>query len=484
MSTKSLATPSSTTARHVARAATIVMLAFIVSRVLGLVRASVIAERFATVDTYGAYLAAFRLPDLIFNLIAGGALASAFLPTFTTFLTRDEHEQGWRLASAIANWMLLLLGLAATLAAIFAPWLVANIIAPGFDPEMVQLTANLMRFMLISTVIFSLSGLIMSILNAFEHFLTPAIAPVMYNLGILFGAIFLAPSMGIYGLAWGVVLGAVAHALVQLPALHRFGIRYVPILGLGDHHIKESVMRVGRLMGPRVLGAAVVQLMFLSNTIIASFYAPSVIAALDYAWLLMLLPHGVFASSVATVIFPTFSRMAAKGDERGMRAALAQTLRAVLFVALPSAVGLLLLRVPIIQLLFEHGQFTEESTLAVAWALTFYAPGLIAHSMMEIMNRAFFALQDTVTPVMIGVVAMLANIALSLLLIPYIGDPASLVQGPQGALALANTLAATVEMVVLLWLLRQKMGGIEGRALAHHAGRLAIAAGGMGLALW
>jgi putative peptidoglycan lipid II flippase len=361
---------------------------------------------------------------------------------------------------------------------------VRTIIAPGFDPDLVRLTANLMRYMLISTVIFSLSGLIMSILNAFEHFLMPALAPVMYNLGILFGALFLVPIFGIYGLAFGVVLGALAHAAVQIPMLRHFGIRYSPILALRDPVISASVRRVARLMGPRMVGAAVVQLMFLANTIIASFYNPSVLAALNYAWIVMLLPHGVFASSVATAIFPTFSQMAAVGNREGMRRGMAQTLRALLFVVIPASVGLFVLRVPIIQVLFERGVFTHEATLSVAWALAFYAPGLIAHSLIEIINRAFFALQDTLTPVIVGAGAMIGTIVLSLLLIPVIGDPASLVRGPQGALALANTLASIAEVPVLLWLLRRHLGGLGGRALVGSVLRLGAAAGAMGVVLW
>lgn len=477
-------TLSSAPRRNVARAATIIMLAFVASRGLGLVREAVIGARFGALDVYAAYLAAFRVPDLIFNLVAGGALASAFLPTFTGFLTRGEEASGWRLASAVANWLLLGLGALSLLAALLAPWLVTSFIAPGYPPALTQLTADLMRFMLISTVIFSLSGLLMSILNAYEHFLLPALAPVMYNLGILFGALVLAPRIGIFGLAWGVVLGASAHALIQLPALRHFGIRYAPVLGLRDPQLRGTVARVVQLMGPRVLGAAVVQLMFFSNTVIASFYDPAVLPALNYAWIVMLLPHGIFASSVATAIFPSFSRMASVGNQAGMRAGLAQTLRALLFVVLPSAVGLLVLRVPIIQLLFERGEFTHQTTLAVAWALGFYSVGLVAHALVEIVNRAFFALQDTLTPVLVGVGAMVGNIALSLLLVRVVGDPATLERGPQGALALANTLASTAEIILLLWLLRVRLGGLDGRALLDQAMRLLLAAAGMGAALW
>ncbi len=470
--------------RRLLRAASIIMVAFVVSRVLGLVREAVIGARFGAMDEYGAYLAAFRMPDLLFNLIAGGALGSAFLPTFTEFLTREDRAGGWRLASAVANWLIVSLGIIAGVMALIAPWLVSHIIAPGFSPELTALTASLMRFMLVSTIIFSLSGLVMSILNAFDHFLMPAIAPVMYNLGILFGALFLAPRLGIYGLAYGVVLGAAAHALVQFPVLRRYGLRYLPTFALRDPRLRLSVAKVGRLMAPRMVGAAVVQLMFLANTIIASFYDPSVLAALNYAWILMLLPHGVFASSVATAIFPTFSRMAALNDRAGMRDGLAQTLRALLYVTLPAAVGLTILRVPIIQLLFERGVFSADTTRAVAWALLFYAPGLVGHSLVEIINRAFFALQDTLTPVIVGVLAMAANIGLSLALIPLVSTPGDLAHGPQGALALANTLASSTETVVLLLLLRRRLGGVGGHALRGGFARMALAAGVMGGALW
>lgn len=459
------------------------MLAFVLSRILGLVRESVVAARFGDSDAISAYQAAFGLPDLLFNLIAGGALASAFLPTFMTYLTEDRQTDGWRLASAVANWIVVVLGVLSALAAVFAVPIVDHLIAPGFDRDLVLLTASLMRFMLISTVIFSLSGLSMSILNAYEHYATPAFAPIMYNLGIIGGALFLTPTFGIYGLAWGVVLGAAGHALVQLPMLRHFGLRYVPVLGMRDPALGASVRRVATLMGPRVLGAAVVQLMFLSNRIIGSFFDPAVIPILNYAWIVMLLPHGVFASSVATAIFPTFSRQAALGDRVGMQHGIAQTLRMLMYVTVPAAVGLFVLRVPVIQLLFERGEFTHATTLGVAWALAFYCMALVPHSLIEIINRAFFAVQDTWTPVLVGVVAMLGNIVLGILLAQLFGSFHDLSRGPQGGLALANAIAALVEVIVLLWLLRRKIGGLNGRLLVVAAMRMAAGALVMGVVL-
>jgi len=486
MSETTISPPGTVNRRQVARSTTIVMLLFIASRVLGLFREAVIGQRFGDLPEYAAYLAAFRLPDLLFNLVAGGALASAFIPTLTQYLTRNDEAGSWRLTSAVANWLLLVLSAIAILAGIAAPLLVVTVIAPGFadTPAQVDLTVNLLRLLLVSTVTFSISGLVMGVLNAHDHFLFPAVAPVLYNLGILGGALFLAPTMGVYGLAIGVIVGAAAHLLIQIPTLYGLGFRYWASLGRQDPPIFAGVRQMVRLMGPRVIGAGAVQLMFVANTILASYYASSVLPALNYAWIIMLLPHGIFASSIATAIFPTFSRMAATRDQDGMRRALSQILRVLLFVVIPCAVGLFVLRVPIIELLFQRGQFTATTTQAVAWALGFYAFGLIAHACIEIVNRAYYALQDTRTPVTIAVGAMLLNILLSVLLIPVVGDPTSVVRGPQGALALANTLASTLEMVLFLWFLRPKMGGIDGTRLLASTLRMGIAAALMGLTLW
>ncbi len=480
-------TPQSTVSRRqVARSTTIVMLLFIVSRVLGLFREAVIGQRFGDLPEYAAYLAAFRLPDLLFNLVAGGALASAFIPTLTQFLTNSDEKSSWRLTSAIANWLFLVLGAVAVIAGIAAPLLVVTVVAPGFadSPAQVDLTVNLLRLLLISTVTFSISGLVMGVLNAHNHFLFPAVAPVLYNLGILGGALFLAPTLGVYGLAIGVILGAAGHLLIQIPTLFGLGFQYWGSLGRQDPPIFAGVRQVIRLMGPRVIGAGAVQLMFVANTYLASFYDAGVLPALNYAWIIMLLPHGIFASSIATAIFPAFSRMAAIHDQAGMRRALSQILRVLLFIVIPSAVGLFVLRVPIIQLLFERGQFTSTTTQAVAWALAFYAFGLIAHSIIEIVNRAYYALQDTRTPVIIAVGAMFLNIVLSVVLIPLVGDSTSVVRGPQGALALANTLASMLEMVLFLWFLRPKMGGVDGKRIFISTVRISMAAALMGLTLW
>jgi putative peptidoglycan lipid II flippase len=468
-------TPSQTSSEakaQIARAAGLVMALFVVSRALGLLREMVISHQFGTGGDLDAYLAAFRLPDILFQIVAGGALASAFIPTFAAYLAQDDARQAWRLASAVINLVLLLTTSLAAVAALAAPWLVRAVVAPGFGPGRQALTADLMRWMLLTPAVFGVSGVVMGILNARQHFLLPALAPIVYNLGIIAGALLLTPSLGIRGLALGVVAGAVGHLLVQVPGLVRHGLRYTPTLGLRDAGVQE----VGRLMLPRVLGLAAVQINFLVNTILSSGLMAGSLAALNYAWLLMLLPQGVFAQSVATAAFPTFSEQAARDRRPEMRGTLAATLRAVLYLTLPAAIGLAVLREPLVQIVFERGAFTTTSTHMVAWALALFVLGLPAHAVVEIVVRAFYAMHDTRTPVAVGIAAMALNVGLSLV---FITAFEALGWMPHGGLALSNSLATTAEMAVLLALLRRRLGGLEGREMLRSLGRMTVAAGAM-----
>jgi len=457
---------------RLARAATTVMVAYLISRVLGLGREMIIGNQFGTTRGLDVYLAAFRVPDLIFQLIAGGALASAFIPTFTSYLAHNDERQAWRLASSVMNIVAIVVTVCAILAAILAPQLVARVVVPGFTAEEQALTVRLMRLMLVSPTIFGISGIVMGILNSYQHFLLPALAPAVYNLSIIGGAIFLAPAFGIYGLAAGVVAGSVLHLLIQIPELRRKGLAYRPLLDIRHPGVRE----VGRLMLPRMLGLATVQINFLVSTFLASGLTEGSLAALNYGWMLMLLPQGIFALAIATAAFPTFSELAARGELQDLRGTLSETLRLILYLTIPASVGLIVLREPLIQLLLQRGRFDPSSTQAVAWALQFYAFGLFAHSALEIITRAFYSLHDTRTPVAIGVVAMALNIILSVLLIrPLL----------HGGLALANSLATIVETVVLLAILRGRLGGIDGRALLWSVGKTAVAAMVMGFgAYW
>lgn len=457
--------------RQIARASIVVMATFLISRLLGLLRDVVIGAQFGTSGSYDAYVAAFRIPDIIYTLIAGGILVSAFVPTFTGYLARDDRAGAWRLASAVINLVVLVLVVAALAAALLAEPIVRGLLAPGFDPEKQALTIHLMRLLLIPPVIFGVSGVVMGILYAHQSFWLPGLAPSMYNLGIIFGALALAPALSVYGLAIGAIVGAALHLLVQVPGLVKIKARYSARLALRDPGVREVL----RLMLPRLFGVGVIQLNFLVETSLASLLTGGAVSALNYAWRVMLLPQGVVAQSVATAAFPTFADQYARGQLQQLRSALSATVRSILFIAIPSAVGLWALREPIIQLLFERGQFTTASTELVVAALGAFALGLIGHSGVEILARAFYALHDTRTPVILGVIALLINLLMSLSLINVLG-----VTG----LALSNTTAATIELLLLLILIRRRLGGLEDRHLLIGALKTAAAAVVMGAAVW
>ncbi len=444
-----VATPSPTAStRQIARAAALIMALFLLSRIAGLAREMIISARFGTSADLDAYLAAFRVPDLLFQLVAGGALGSAFIPVFTGCLTRRELSGAWRVFSAVTNLVLIILTGAALVAGLAAPLLVRTVLAPGFTPEQQALTVSMMRWMLVSTVIFGVSGIVMGVLQSYQHFFLPALAPLLYNLSIIAGALLLAPTLGIYGLVIGVVVGAALHLDVQMFGLWWYGARYHRTLGLRDPLVRE----VGRLMAPRVLGLAVVQINFWVNTVLASTLPAGSLSALNYAWLLMLLPQGIVAQAVATAAFPTFAALEARGALGELRRTISGTLRVLLFLTIPAAAGLFVWRVPLVRLLLERGEFTAESTRLTAAALAFYAFGLIGHSVVEIIARAFYSLHDTRTPVAVGAGTMALNVLLSVLLLRPL---------QHAGLALANTLATLLEMALLTWLLSRRLEGLE-----------------------
>jgi putative peptidoglycan lipid II flippase len=465
--------------RQIARAAATLMVTFVFAKLIGLLANLLLARSFGTSGEVDAYLAANRFSETLFNLVAGGALASAFIPTFTTLLTRDDRQTAWRLGSAIANLVLLVLTVLGVLGWVFAPWVVQNLLAPGFqDPAQQALTVELLRIQLPSAVIFGLSGLIMGILNAHQIFLYPALAPSLYPLGIILGITLLAPQMGIHGVAWGVILGAALHLVIQAPQLFRLPQRrYTPSLGLSLPAVRDVL----RLMGPRLIGVAVVQLNFWINTLIASHQPVGSLAAIQWGFMLMIMPQAAIAQSIAIAALPTFSAQVARGRPEEMRASLASTLRGVLLLSIPATLGLILLRRPLVALIFQGGEFSAQSTEMVAWALLWYASGLVGHCVVEIVSRAFYALHDTRTPVMVGVFAMTLNIVLSLAfwsLFNRLNLP------PHGALALANSAATGIEMVILLALMRRRLDGIEGQAVARVAVLSVAASLGMAIALW
>lgn len=460
------------------------MFALLFGQLASLARGIIVANTFGASPELDAFFAANRVSETLFLLVAGGALGSAFIPTFTGLLAKEDTDSAWRLASSLANAVTLTLSLLAALIALFAPQVVRFALAPGLstDPQLFSLTISLLRIQLISAILFGLGGLIVGILNAHQIFLIPALTPAMYQLGIIFGALVLAPSMGIYGLAWGVIIGAVMYLVVQIPSLVKLVSSLqspIPIYQLQITNDK-NVHTVLLLMLPRLLGVAVVQLNFWVNTNLASKMEAGSVASLNYAFPLMMMAEAAIAQSVAIAAMPTFSAQHALGKLDEMRASLAASLRGILLLAVPASVGLILLREPLISFLYQRGEFDSRDVQLVAWALLWFAAGLVGHSIMEVLTRAFYAQQDTKTPVIIGTIAMGLNVVFSILFSRWF---ASIGWFPLGGLALANSLATALEATALFIFMQKRLNGIEGKSIANSAWRVALAALGMGIGL-
>ena len=465
--TQGKASPVKSAGTSLTAATIILMASFVGSRVLGLLRDVAIGHAFGTSPELDAYLAAFRIPDTLFQLLAGAALGSAFVPVFARYLARDQEREGWLLANSLLNAIVAALVLASLVAFLFTPTLLAWM-APGWasDPEKLSLAVELTRIMLLSPVIFGASGLMMAILNARQHFLWPAIAPMLYNLSIMAAALFLAGGLGVRGLALGVVAGALLHLLVQVPELRRQGMRYTPVIAWR----LDGFRRVLALMGPRILGLAAVQLNFAVTTMLASTLNAGSLAALNYAFLIMMAPLGVFGMAISTAVFPTMAEQVARHEYDQLRTMLSEALRLILFLTLPAIAFLIVLREPVVGLLFQRGAFDDASRQLTAYALLFYALGLAGHATIEITTRVFYAVHDTRTPVTLSLASMGAYVLLGIWLV----QPLRI-----GGLALALSIAASLEGIFLLGLVRRRLGSIGERGLGGSLIRTCLATLGL-----
>jgi putative peptidoglycan lipid II flippase len=457
--------------QHIVRNTFLVGGSFGLAAVMGLLRNIIIARQFGIGADLDAYYAAFKLPDLLFTVVAGGALATAFIPVFADVLNHEGRPMAWRLASSITNLVLLAVGVFAGLAALFAPWLVRTLIAPGFDPPQQKATVEVMRIVLLSTLVFGISSVQGAVLHGFKHFLLPALAPVLYPVGIIAGALWLAPTWGARGLAVGAVMGAVLHLAVKVPGLVHYGFSWQPILTLNS----PAVRRVAVLMGPRILDLGVFHLTLLATTNLASRLDVGSVSALEWGWDAMQIPETLIGTAFGLVAFPTLADLAARQDISGLRHTLSETLRAILALTIPAACGLILLGRPLLTVLYQRGAFDATATEAVFLALRFFALGLVGHASLELAARAFFAQQDTVTPLLVAAGSGVVNIALALVMRGPLGH---------GGLALANSLAVSAELLVLLIILRRRWGGIAGRETLRVTGRILLAALVMVLAVW
>jgi len=444
---------SNTTSQSVAAAAGIVAFGFIASRLLGLLRSVAIAHAFGTDPELSAYWVAFRLPDLVFQVLAGATLSAAFIPTFSRVRLRFGEQAAWDLASAVLNLISIATTFVAVLAFLLAPWIVP-LLAPGLgadsgrEAELQSLAVELTRVMLLSPILFGVSGMVTGILNARNHFLAPALAPVFYNVAIIFAAVFLAEPWGVQGLAVGVVAGSALHLLVQLPALRAVGMRWIPTFDVTSAGVAE----VARLMGPRVVGLAATQFNFIVVVFFASFVSDEAISALNYAFLMAMLPVGVVGMAISTAVFPTMAQQAAARQLEALRDSVARSLRLILFLAIPASAGLALLAEPAVRLLFERGAFGAGSTDLVWPALVIYGLAVFAHAGIEILSRGYYALADTRTPVQFAVLAVVLNIVLCAVLVAPFG-----LRG----LAAATSIAAVVEFSLLLVMLERRLGSLR-----------------------
>ena len=430
-----------------ARSAGIVAGSFVISRVLGLVREIVLAREFGTSEVFGAYVSAFRIPDLLFLVVMAGAFGSAFIPVFSGFLSNGEDEAAWKLASVVFNLSGVMVILAAAAAWVFAPQLVRYVLAPEASSSAQRITVDCMRILLLSPVFLGFGIAAKGVLEGQDLFTLPALAPIVYNAATILGAVVLGPRVGVYGVAIGVVAGAIGFLMLEIPGLVRSGMRY----SIAFDPRTRGVQEVGRLLAPRLIGQAAFQLNFIAVTNLAWRTGEQSVSALNYAWQLLMLPHGVLALSVSTVILPTLSRLWQAGDTAAFRATLGNALRPLLFLSLPAATILFAFRLPIVQTLFQTGAFSAESSALVAAPLAYLAIGLVSYALVEALTRAFYAMHDTRTPVIAGIAIMALNIVIGVALLSQMGYL---------ALALALSLSTTAEAVILSVVLRRRIGSV------------------------
>jgi putative peptidoglycan lipid II flippase len=427
----------------IARASVIMIATLIASRILGWLRLSVIGAQFGETPELDAFWAAFKIPDAIFGLVVAGALASAFIPVFTGYLAREREEEAWHVASSVLNAVLLLLVAFSVVMWIAAPFVVPRFVAPFPDPKQVELTVDLTRLMLLSPIFMGLSSLTTGILNSYRQFLSGATAPLVYNLVIILFTLFGAHFLGIHAVAIGVVVGALVMWLVQIPELTFRRTRYSFSLDLRHSGVRD----VMRLAGPRTLALGAVQLVFFVDTYLASQMPEGSLTALVYANQLLLLPLGVFSIAISAAVFPTLSHYASLGQVGRLRDTVQQAIRWILFLTLPTAIVMIVLRRPIVNLLFQYGSFGPEARELTQAAFLFYSLGLAGHALVQILARVYFAARDTTTPLALTLISIGANIVLSVTLAPFL-----FING----LALANSIATLIEAALLFALLASR----------------------------
>jgi putative peptidoglycan lipid II flippase len=452
------------------KAAGIIGIAVMCSRLLGLMREQIFAALFGGGMAMDAFTAAFRIPNLLRDLFAEGALSTAFVTTFSKTIARGGDEDAWRLANKVATMTALLLGLICAVGMVFSDQLV-HLLAPGFDPDKAALTAHLTRIMFPFILLVSVAALVMGMLNAKNHFGVPAMASSFFNIGsIVFGValgFWIDPHFGpraLIGLAFATVIGGALQLVVQLPSLTRLGYRFRPDMHWRDPGVKAILL----LMGPAVIAASTTQVNVLVNSMFASTLGDGAIFWLAVAFRLMQLPLGLFGVALGTVTLPLLSRLVVAGRMDAFRSELARAMRWALLLTLPSMVGLMMLAEPIISVLYQHGKFTAYEAGQAAGALRFYAIGLAGYAALKVLVNAFYALDRRKTPMLISLLAVGLNLLFNWIFTFRLG------WGHRG-LAFSTGCIATINFLLLYFLMQAQLKGLESRRLLVLLAKIAAA---------
>lgn len=478
---------------RIRNAAMILVAATLASRVLGLLRNTLFASVFGSGDQAVAFIQALLVSDFIYNIVAGGALTSAFLPVFTHYMV-GEHDQktAWRIASTVLNLSLAIMIVISAFLMFFARQLVP-LYNYGLSARQLDLIAALMRITLLQAIVMAASIIIGSMLNARHYFMRPAIGSVLYNvgsiLGLLVGALLIwsgKPNhdVAVYAATWGIVLGALLQVAVQLPGLLKIKMHYSFVWDWRN----PGVLAVGRQMLPRILNSAMLyltvsvdrNLLLFLGVLVGQKALQNLVAQYNYAFQLALVPIGILGMSVSTAVFPTLAEYVAQGRIERVRNTFLSVLRSIFFLAIPMSAVMIILSLPLIQLVLEHGRFSLYDAQATAIPLAFFALGLAAQAAVEILVRAFYALHDTRTPTIVSVMLFVMKIALGILLLNVALWG---VQWGMAALAFATSFTAILETGFLLWLLHQRLGGLHLRRLADFVVRVLCASMIMAIAL-
>ncbi|MDE3154988.1 MAG: murein biosynthesis integral membrane protein MurJ [Acidobacteriota bacterium] len=461
---------------RLARSAGVTGLATLTSRLLGLVRDQVLAALFGAGNEMDALFVALRIPNLVRDLFAEGAMSAAFVPTFTSYLTRRGREDAWRLGNNVVNGLILATGTLVVLGIVFAHPIVLALAGDFASvPGKIALTTKLARVTLPFLVFVALAAAMMGMLNSLHHYFIPALSPAMYNVALIacaIGLVPLMPSLGeprVMAVAIGALVGGLGQMALQWPALRREGYRYRPRLEVRDPGLRQVLI----LMGPGTIGLAALQVNLFVTTLLATTQGTGAVSWLYYSFRLAHLPIGLFGVSIATAVLPAVSRHAAHDHLPGVRRTVADGLGLMFMLNIPATFGLIVLATPIVALIFQRGHFTAADTAATAAALRFYAIGLVGYSTVRIVSPTFYALHRSRIPVAVSIGAIALNLTLCVALLPWLG---------YRGLALGPSLAALANASTLVWILSRQLDGLEGRRLAGTLVRIVFASALMGAA--